>query len=84
MNGHRHAIMSPVALCIMYVVFTGLVFNAISLYAFWVDADGTVPFASYLNMISVIGTLFSRFSLPCCCSRERSLLKVTSNKKGVD
>ena len=55
--------MSLVALCVMYVVFTGLVFNTISLYAFWVDADGTVPFASYLNMISVIGIVSAVLTL---------------------
>lgn len=63
MTSHRHAIMSLLSLCIMYVVFTGLVFNTISLYAFWVDADGTVPFASYLNMISVIGIVSAVLTL---------------------
>lgn len=47
----------------MYVTFTGLVFNTISLYAFWVDADGTVSFASYLNMISLIGVVSAVLTL---------------------
>lgn len=63
MGSHRHAIMSLVSLCVMYITFTGLVFNTISLYAFWVDADGTVPFASYLNMISVIGIVSAVLTL---------------------
>lgn len=63
MRKHRHAILSLVALCIMYVVFTGLVFNTISLYAYWVDADGTASFASYLNMISLIGVVSAVLTL---------------------